>query len=290
MISIAIPYHGNRLKWTMQTIHNVHNLPFVKEIVISIDPSDYPSSVIKNAVKHIGKVEIYENDKTLYVFRNKIRAVQLCKYDWCALIDSDNIIGAAYLGSWGKAEKNKNLIYQPSIGHTMLNYEEFIGDDIGLKTAAQLVGNNNFDMLFNTMNYMFHRETWLKALEGAIASDYDPISADSAYINYNCLKAGMVIRVMHGMAYIHTIHSKKTDRNNRGFYIEHAQEGVQEYNKIKKMLLEETNEGCNSTGSIQAAGQNTVSKAPNWSGAGGPGRRILPQPEGDNDKANLLTD
>jgi hypothetical protein len=290
MISIAIPYHGDRLKWTMQTINNVHNLVNVSEIVISVDPSDAPSGKIKNAVKHMKKVRVYENPKRLFVFRNKIEAVRLCRSEWCALIDSDNIIGAAYLGSWVNSEKNNNIIYHPEEGKPTLDYREFTGEDIGLKRAAGLVGNSNFDMLFNTMNYIFHRKTWLDALTGAIASDYDPISADSAYINYHCILSGMVIRVIPGMFYYHTVHSKKNDRNNRGFYIEHAKEGFQEYNKIKKQLQERVNENSISPGCIQTVRQNPVSKTPNWAGAGGPGRRILQEPEGNNDKTNLLTD
>lgn len=233
MISIAIPYHGDRFKWTMKTIRNCHNLPNVIEIVVTVDPSDTSSVNLERECKMYRKVNIIKNEKRLFVFRNKIRAVARCSGDWVALIDSDNIINAAYLGAFmNQAKKEHGIIYHPAMAHPRIDFYEYVGRNITLNYAADQIGNQTFNMLLNNMNYVFHRETWLEALVEARKSDFEPITADSAYINYHCLKNGMVIKVVSGMEYIHTLHGNNVSRDMQSTYKLYSNEGWQVYEKI----------------------------------------------------------
>lgn len=290
MISVAIPYHGDRAKWTLQTVVNASAVSKIKEIVITIDPSDTDPKKIIQSLRSYKKVKVFKNDKRLFVFRNKVNAVSKCTQEWVALIDSDNIPGPGYFGAFSKQTLNKNVIYQPSIGHTMIHYEEYIGKDINLRWAAENIDEVKVNMLLNTMNYMFHRKTWLKALENALKDDYDPLTADSAFINYNCFKAGMVMRVIDGMEYAHTVHPVVEDKEVQSTYRLYAQDGEREYLKIIKSLKESLNENPVDSTSVQAEGQNTVSETPNWSGSGRSGRGVLPETEQRKDSQDILTD
>lgn len=281
-ISIAIPYHGDRLKWTTQTVYKCHGQSFVKEIVLTVEPSDFPIEKVRKAFRNYKKVKVYQNDKRLFVFRNKINAVQKCNCQHVALLDSDNTVGAAYFGRIIRKPYSKHVIYCPEYGYPKLNYQEFTGEDINLNAAVDYLGNKNFDMLINTMNYVFHRETWLNALSEAIGSDYEPLTADSAYMNYHCLKNGMVLRVVHGMTYRHTVHDQSTYRLYR-------KEGKQEYSKLIKLMKGEKDEISDSTKEVCTRGTYQISRVSDWSGAGGSSGTVV-RKAADRNAAELLTD
>ncbi|MBE3037007.1 MAG: glycosyltransferase [Candidatus Atribacteria bacterium] len=290
MISVAIPYHGDRSKWTLQTVVNASAISKVKEIIITIDPSNTDPKKLIQSLRSYRKVKVYRNDKRLFVFRNKVNAVSKCTQEWVALIDSDNIAGGGYFGAFSKQPKNKSILYQPSIGHTMIHYEEYIGEDINLKWAAKNIDEVKVNMMLNTMNYMFHRETWLNALKGAIKDEYDPLTADSAFINYTCLKAGMIMRIIPGMEYVHTVHPVVEDPEVQSTYRIYAQDAEREYAKIIKQLKESLNENSNGTGSVSDKRQNTIPETSNWAGSGRQGRGVLQEPEGCENKADILSD
>ena len=281
-ISIAIPYHGDRLKWTTQTVYNCHGQSFVKEIVLTVEPSDFPIDKVRKAFRNYKKVKVFQNDKQLFVFRNKINAVQKCNCQHVALLDSDSIVGAAYFGMIIRKPYSKHVIYCPEYGYPQLNYRQFTGEDINLNAAVDCLGNKNFDKLINTMNYVFHRETWLNALSEAINSDYEQMAADSAYMNYHCLKNGMVLRVVQGMTYRHTIHDQST-------YCLHHKEGEQEYSKLIKLMKGERDEISDSTKEVCTRGTYQMPQVSDWSGAGGSGSAVVHKAE-DRNAADLLTD
>lgn len=287
MISIAIPYHGDRLRWTLQSISNISGMARVKDVQITVDPSNIPTSKLQKIMSRQKKVHVHLNKERLFVFRNKIEAVKKCTQEWVALIDSDNIINLNYLHQvFDREHLSKDTIYQPAIGFPKLNYTEFCGDDIGLKKATSLLEDKNFIMLFNTMNYVFHKETWLAALEEAIKDDYDPLTADAAYINYHCLKKGMVLRVVPNMTYIHTIHDSKASKDVQSTFVLYYKESWREFTKLRERMQREDSE-C--AGNVQAEGREPISQTSNWSGAGRPSRDTLSDEKHQN-VADLLTD
>lgn len=287
-ISIAIPYHGDRIKWTQQTILNCHGFNYVKEIVIVVDPSSVKDvDRLYKAATHYPKVRIILNEDRLFVFRNKVKAVESCRSEWVALIDSDNIIGATFLGPiLNRSPLSENVLYCPEIGFPALHYEEFSHYDVSLKEAVDLIGKPSYDMLINTMNYVLHRDSWLSALKSAIESNYDPISADSAWINYNCMKAGMLLRVIRGCCYKHTVHDGSTYRLFQN-------EGVNKYANICKMMKGEYKDVKDFTSAreVQAKKSRGISSTSDISAIGGSGRGLVPEKcSQDNNRPDLLSD
>lgn len=287
MMSIAIPFHGAREEWTLKTIQNTHNIHYVKEIVISMEPSERNYADFFARLKLYPKVKIFKNEKNLFVFRNKINAVSKCTNEWVALIDSDNITTSQYYTIFNRVPNKENrIIYSPAEGLPQLDYRCFIGHDIGIMDAGKLLGDGRFDMLFNTMNYVFHRETWLAAQD---KSDYEPRTADSSWINYNCLKSGMVIRVVKDMFYYHTMHALNADHSFQSTYRMYHKEGETENKKIRQMIKELCDARNNSSTSVQSRRQESVPPASNWTATGGQGGTVVPE-QRSPDKAALLSD
>jgi hypothetical protein len=279
-LSIAIPYHGNRIRWTIQTVMLAHAKSYVNDIVLSVDPDGTDVVETKKAFRNWKKVRVHVNEKNLFVFRNKVRAVQLCEGEWVAMFDSDNIMSSYYLSSFDREKKNNNVIYCPSIGHQILHYEKFIGADINYSRACQLLDDKNFTMMLNTGNYILHRETWLKALADAIESDYEPRVADQLWINYNCMKAGMVLRAVPGMAYIHTVHKEST------FNVHHK--GTEGHFDNIFSQMRSDNEDNRRSEAVQHSESGAISPTSNWSATGGRSRYVV-QEEPRKDKKELLS-
>jgi len=225
MISVAIPYHGDRYEWTMQSIRNVHDHDKVKEIVIVIDKSDVSSPNLITSIREFCKVSYISNDKRLLAFNNKIKTVRLCKQPWVALIDSDNVINCEYIDKFLNETKYNNVIYQPCKGKPALNYESYIGKVIDLKWAKEHIDDLYFDRLINTGNYIFFKSTWIESIDKIVDKTYDPF-VDVAYANYYCLKNGMCIKVIEGMEYMHTVHSMST-------YVLNSKKSTEEYKIIR---------------------------------------------------------
>ena len=260
------------MQWTMQTIFNCHNRQQVQEILICAEPGSDACVITHQCSTKYRKVRVVENIGNLGPFLNKTKAVSLCKSDWVALIDSDNIIASHFLRFTVMQQMNPNKIYCPEQGWPRLKYIEFIGEDIGLARAAQLIDNNNFTMLFNTGNYVLHRETWLKALQPVRTDTFYPYAVDVAWVNYNCLKAGMVLSVVKDCVYRHNVHKNST-------YLQTAKESAEKWEIIKSMIKEDVYGSVASTGEIQAKKQANLSPAPNWSGSGNRDREQI-----DSDK------
>jgi hypothetical protein len=271
-ISIAIPYHGVRSQWTMQTIMSCHNRQQVEEIVICAEPGSDASTIVNQCRARYKKVRVVENTVILGPFLNKTKAVSLCKSAWVALIDSDNIIAAHYLRFTTMDKLNSNKIYCPEQGWPMLKYLEFIGEDIGLARTAQLLDNNNFQMLFNTGNYILHRDTWLKALQPVRNDTFYPHAVDVAWVNYNCLKTGMVLSVVKDCVYKHNVHKNST-------YLQTAKQSAEKWIQIQEMIKESVYGNMASPGEVQAKKQSNLSPAHDWSGSGNGNRE-----QADSDK------
>jgi len=234
---------------------------------------------IKIATQSYKKVKIFVSDTNLFVLKNKIKAVTLCNTDWVALIDSDNVVSGQYFGPWLKEPHIANVIYCPEIGIPALNYYQFAGLDITYNSLKGRLSNNDspqFNVLMNTGNYIVHRESWLNALHDKDL--HNPAAADVFYTNFYCLMHGMVLRVVKGMTYHHTVHKGST-------YLQTVKESETEVNRLKK-LIEGENEN---SGDIQACKQNNLSAAHNWSSTGGKGSVLLSN-EKTGDRLGTLVD
>jgi hypothetical protein len=229
-ISVAIPYHGDRLLWTLQTVQNLHTVPSVKEFVLCLEPDVPNFRAVAQSLGKIKKVKIFQNPIRLHALHNKIRTVSACQCEWVALLDSDNIFNPRYVNSFIAAEgKSPSVIFCPERAEPIFRFNQYGGMDIGFDAATKMLESGNLNSLMNLGNYVFNRERWLGAMRESSASDYMSHGADAIWINFCCLRAGMVLRIVKGMSYKHTFHSGSTS-------IEHGTSCKAEADKIYEMM------------------------------------------------------
>jgi hypothetical protein len=228
MLSLAVPYHGDRLKWLSRTIENIYSIAEITEIIIAVDKSEHPSNDLQEFAKSYSKIKIFINDTTLLAFHNKIKVVQLSNSPWVILLDSDNVIDKEYVFRFLGLEKNETTIYQPSKALPNFDYTSLVGMVIDMGWVKSHINEIVTSTMFNTGNYIFHRKEWLEAV-GECLCNYEPYGVDVAYANYLCLKRGLNISVVKGLEYEHAVHEGSS-------YIKYSNQSKVVFEKLKKII------------------------------------------------------
>jgi hypothetical protein len=232
MITLAIPTY-NRLEMVFESFSNVISSEHITEICIVDDCSDLGIFTrLENQINDLKitnadfqKINIYRNDSNLGSFLNKLECVKKSKNEWIILLDSDNIINMDYVNIVSNLNK-KNRIYAPShaiCNSEQLNYTCYSGKIIDKIEYKNILTNNNdntkWDCIFNTGNYFFNRESYLKAIEiegGLINS----LASDAYYLVYlwfNNLE-NPEFEIVENLKYLHRLHdnSHYIKTNNSG--------------------------------------------------------------------------
>lgn len=215
--SIAIPTHGDRLHWYLQTIKNVHDDPRVGEIIVYHDCTN--QSIIEKdeeLFKSFSKVRLGFKNCKQGVFRNKYISVLSCMSDLVCLWDSDNIFGVDYLDALEKSLdqiKNESAIRCPVKALPRFDFTKWENYLITKTTAKQYMDNPAFRVHMNTGNYVVPREEYLRILKPLFDSgEQSPNCCDVIWQNYHLLNAGMNMVLVPGMQYQHTDHPDSTYR------------------------------------------------------------------------------
>ena len=113
-ISVAIPYYNNS-KFMHETMTNIIAEPRINEIIICDDKSS-DIDILKKIIEEFNttKIKLFENQKNMGCYHNKINSVLKCTNSWCILLDSDNYIDASYLDKLFEIENwETDTIYIP---------------------------------------------------------------------------------------------------------------------------------------------------------------------------------
>jgi glycosyltransferase involved in cell wall biosynthesis len=215
-ISIAIPTHDDRLYWFGQTVRNLCNHPAISEIIIVDDASEQNIfDKIMNTTLPLNNLQLYQNDKRLGVFKNKINAVLKCKEKWVALLDSDNVFNVDYIDAFLQCKEHYD-INCPVKGLPAFDYSKYSGVAMTAKIAAGNVNDPAFVMAINTGNYIVDRERFLSVLKPMYHSGVTvPYCADVLWMNYHLLSAGQSMYFVPWMEYQHNDHPNSTYRINK---------------------------------------------------------------------------
>jgi len=199
MFSLGITTH-NRIVEVIRLITTVYNVPEIKEIVIVDDCSeDYEK--LQNYT-HFKKLKVYQNEKNLGCFRNKLEVVKKCTQPYVLLIDSDNVISPEYVKKCIENIDGKSIV-APSKALPNFDYTSLVGQ-IDAEHLANIRNNPTLDCCLNTCNYCLPREEFLKFME-TLDTEYDWKGVDSIYMAVQWLKSGRKIKVVEGMEYQHDI-------------------------------------------------------------------------------------
>lgn len=221
MISLCITTY-NRTDLLYESFNQVLNDDRISEIVI-VD--DHSTEEVWNTVfwqlNAVPKIKLFRNEQNLDCYRNKREAISKATNEWAIILDSDNIITKDYLDrseSLIQSGLNEKTIYQPSWAKPNFNFTPFEGLLINKFNVAKYMDNAMFQTMLNAMNYLVHRDEYLKVWSGSV----DPVTSDSIFQNYNWLSAGNSIYIVPELHYEHRVHPGSHYQNNvrrtpRGF-------------------------------------------------------------------------
>lgn len=206
-ISLAIPVHDveKRLPYLQATYNYAVNEPRISEIVFSCEPGQLPVNLAYQL--NSSKAVTFENKTNQGPFRNKFLAIQRCTSEWVIILDSDNGINESYLDRLCAFAWRKETVYQPEALLPTFNLREFSGQAFNKTNVAKYMNIGMFRTMLNAMNYFVNRDTFIASNEKAFELGFDPVCADSLFINYNLLKNGCSIYVVPGLHYQHLVHN-----------------------------------------------------------------------------------
>lgn len=216
----------NRFDLLKESYSQVIDDPRISEIIIVDDCSTEPG--IKEKVNSLagGKVKVFHQAQNRGMSRNKADAIGYASNEWCLIFDSDNIIGKDYLDAfwkdrlqheWAFDQDNawpelgdetmhpKNVIFCPDFAKPDFNYTRYSTLEMQVfdkSNAGFHIGDDTFNCLMNTCNYIVNRDFYLKTYQ------YNPVhfASDTIWHAYNHLKSGGLFHIVPGMQYYHRVH------------------------------------------------------------------------------------
>jgi glycosyltransferase involved in cell wall biosynthesis len=224
-ISIAIPTHGDRWYAIEKVLKAVRDDDRVAEVVLVDDASSYDQyRLLCERASIYPKARVFHNDNNQFVFRNKFISVERASSEWVIVFDSDNILDRSYIDVLYKIQWRQEEIYQPCFARPSFDFREFSGRTIQASEVPGLMARPMFRVMVNAMNYFVNRKTFLSALRQQFSSGYDPLTSDSAFINYHLFRSGCRIVVVPGLEYDHVVHDGSTYRLHKSRSINQRKE------------------------------------------------------------------
>ena len=172
---------------------------------------------ISVAIPNSNKIKIFENKINLGCYLNKIFSVEMCKNDWCILLDSDNIIKKDYIERlYSIPDWNTNYIYAPDRPITFpgnpsknMDYRMYSNKVITKEIYLEHFSNINFQCLINTCNYFLPKKEYIECMNKVknnyIRKRIDCL--DSAILFTDWLLNDKNILVLENLGYFHRLHS-----------------------------------------------------------------------------------
>jgi glycosyl transferase family 2 len=208
-LGIAIATY-NRAELTVAAFRAVYDDPRVTCVGISDDCSSREEFIaLAQHIERLRKVKLGWNLQNLGSWANKRKAVELCKAEWAALIDSDNTVGSDYLdalcgrlmdgGSW-----DEDTLYLPERGLPALDYSAYSGTFLTRENAVLYLDAPTIQMALNTGNFFVHRKSYLEVSNGPVEQSY---ASDGIYFVYRWLASGRRALIVPGLSYHHLVHN-----------------------------------------------------------------------------------
>jgi glycosyltransferase involved in cell wall biosynthesis len=217
----------NRWKMLIESFAEVLHDRRVSEIIIVDDHSDLKHWEMVNDIYDTsgeGKIKKFRNTKNLGCYKNKREAISKASNEYVIIFDSDNILTTEYIDRIFEQEWNRDTVLAPDFAKPHFDYTAFSGLTVSKENVKEMMLKKNFEAMINTMNYFVHRDEYLKVW----VDHKEPWTADTAFQNYNWLKAGNKIKVVKGMQYEHRIEHTE----HKSHYQEHNRKTGNMFNDV----------------------------------------------------------
>jgi glycosyltransferase involved in cell wall biosynthesis len=218
-ISLCIPTADRYRLFLSKALPVYLRCDLIDEIII-VDENGNDKEAIEGEYDPLPeKLKLYENDRRLGAFKNKLKAISKAKNDWVCVFDSDNLLSKEYFSAWHKFAEQHPLdptqIYCPA--YALCNYKPHPNFDFRSQVNAKIdkeyiqeKATQNFseiEILLNTGNYIHHQSV----LEFPFEKFEQQIKAARGYdvILFNYLMTyhkGYSLLVVPEMKYNHAVH------------------------------------------------------------------------------------
>lgn len=184
--------------------------PYIDEIVI-VDETGEDYAKIVSAYSSEAKIRVYQNEKCLGPFLNKLKCMKYASNDWICLVDSDNFVDLDYFKMVSALEPlDEGTVYLPSFAAPDYDYREFNGLLLTKDFIAGMCEKESYkrlEMCLNTGNYVISK----KSVEYLSLYESDEFSkvcftCDVLYSNYLLLKNGIKLYIVPELSYSHVVH------------------------------------------------------------------------------------
>jgi len=193
-----------RFDFTVRCVDNIIDDDRIGEIIISDDASHHGSfESLEEYYANKEKVRIYRNDYNLDCQKNKYMAILHANFNYCLLIDSDNVIDENYLDKIYNEDWQPDTILTPSFAYPNFCFNSFSGKTFSKENVAQYLNEPLFTTMLNANNFFVNRQNYLNWNDLGI----NAVTSDSIWFCYNWFKNGGKIKVVNDLVYEHTIHT-----------------------------------------------------------------------------------
>jgi hypothetical protein len=224
--------------------------PLINEIIITDENGNDIQKILESNIEK-SKLKLYNNNKVLGPFLNKLHACKLATNEWIALIDSDNFADEDYFKISYEYIKNlinpKYDIISPSFAKPRFDYRHLSNNIITKTNLKSLIEfdkknrgeNASLNVLMNTGNFILN-----KSLITEINLDNEinniPYSSACDVIYFNTLlfeQFDVKFHVLSGLEYEHVVH-------DGSIYITTCNNYQQFNNDVNSRFYKETPETC----------------------------------------------
>lgn len=204
--------------------------PFIDEIVL-VDETGEDFIEISAKYSSEPKIRVYQNEKRLGPFLNKVKCMKYAKNNWICLVDSDNFVDLDYFNKVNAlAPLDDETVYIPSFAAPTFDFRNFNGLLLTKESIAEIYKTDlyiSLEILLNTGNYVLSK----KAVDVLTRYEDNTLSAscttiDVLYANYNLLRNGFKLYVVPDLTYTHVVHEgsifiqESREKRNINMYME----------------------------------------------------------------------
>lgn len=162
----------------LQCVEAAVQHPQVTEIVV-VDDASPDFTKLKKMVVDVPKLKLFQNEKNLGVFGNKLSAVAHCSGEWVINSDSDNIFDEEAISKVLSCDLDPMTWYCPSFAKPVFDYRKLVGRYNSANIAKLVNAGGMADCLMNTGNQTVHRDSYM-----AVFGQYFNERADLLLPNY----------------------------------------------------------------------------------------------------------
>lgn len=144
----------------LQCVEAAVQHPQITEIVV-VDDASPDFAKLKDMVADVPKLKLFQNEKNLGVFGNKLSAVAHSSGDWVINSDSDNVFSQEAISLVLSRDLEPMTWYCPSYARPVFDYRKLVGRYDSSNIAKLANAGGMAECLMNTGNQTVHRDSYL---------------------------------------------------------------------------------------------------------------------------------